>query len=140
MGKRPSIVLVCIFFSFCALSAKAQSNALLWSEITVYLDTLTFRTTGDLQVSFADPAPEGTLVLRDEVTFQDILVGPRWFPPGTSNGPDCKYFSIGPNEENAIRQSWSLASTGSGDLRIGIFAGVRCPARGPAGCHRSRAG
>jgi len=45
---------------------------ILWSELTVDLDTLTFTTTGDLNVWFEGCPPRGTLVSRDEVMYSEI--------------------------------------------------------------------
>lgn len=109
--KKLFIIFIFLYFSLCLFSSKSQAEAILWSELTIYLDTLTFTTTGDLNVTFPDGTPQGTLVSRDEEMYSDI-------EPGSWTCPECNYVAGDLLEWTIVQKTWNLDSTGSGDLTI----------------------
>lgn len=119
--KRLSVafrILFCVPLVQTILSSNTYATAIVWSEADVYLDTLTFTATGNLNVTFPDAVPHGTLVSRDEASYSDIVIGPSY----VGGCPECIYQI--PYEGYAsytrVQQTWSLASTGAGNLAIGI--------------------
>ncbi len=113
--KRLALVFLIMLFS-----SPAFAEAILWSEATVFLDTLTLTTTGDLNVSFADSEPTGTLTSRDEVFLTDIVSGDA---PSFYNGPDGSgknYYIeyLGLTAASVTEQSWGLISSGTGSLKV----------------------
>ena len=95
-----------IFFVSNYFLLEAQGTPILLSEVKVNLDSITFITTGDLDVSFKDTAPTGTFVGKSELFVSDLYqypVNPNYF---------------GTNIENYDTISWDLVTSGSGDLRV----------------------
>lgn len=112
--KRLSLLSATILFVMSLFSSESNASAILWSEVNVYLDTLKFTTTGDLNVSFVEQDPQGTLTTRDDVFYEELKEGTGY------------YENMYVNFENDYRpltsavKRWDLTSTGSGTLHVAI--------------------
>lgn len=106
-------IFLCLFLTPSFSVFEATASPILWSEAVVNLDTLAFTTTGDLNVSFANSTPRGTLVSRDEIFQEDIG---EW----SHSYGGIKYNYAALPGDTLVYKSWDLTSTGSGVLKIGL--------------------
>lgn len=117
---------VALFGSLALLFVLRAANAaaILWSELTVDLDTLGFNTTGNLEVTFTDGTPTGTLVSRDVISSEDIVhVSESPFTGSQFLCPECNYVGYGtggPNAWDPVTYTWGLSSIGSGSLVVEV--------------------
>lgn len=116
MNNFISFVL-CILLAPSFFALEAYASPVLWSQATVDLNDLTFSTTGDLKVSFANSTPRETIVCRDEIFQKDIV---EWGPGGAGDGSHriMNYAAI--TGDTYFHKSWDLTSTGSGVLTVGL--------------------
>lgn len=98
--KRVQSYFVFLLLPLCLLTINAHATAILWGEVDINLDSLTFITDGDLKVSFPNGAPTGTLVSRSEDSYEDAVTHS--------------------NKITTVQEGWSLTSTGSGHLQISV--------------------
>jgi hypothetical protein len=98
--------------------ATSRADAILWSEAQVFLDTLSYTTTGDLSIDFQSGAPNGTLTSRDEIMLEDVMAGS--FGGGGSPGVVYDYRAGDPSSWTTVENNWYFSSTGSGNLKIDI--------------------
>lgn len=113
--KRFAIV-ICAVLLLCP---SAYSSAIYWSEVTVFLDTISFTTSGDLSVDFTNGSPHGTLVSRDEVWYDDIIENNRIIPTQDGN-IECNYSAGDSEYYTTVSKTWALTSTGSGYLDFSV--------------------
>jgi len=112
--KKLFTLIIFLFIALNALEKEAVADAILWSEVTVFLDSITFYTSEGLDVSFKDQTPTGTLACRNEKFQNDIIVQDR-----TSEGI-LYHYGVDSSIVTRVRESWALSSTGSGYLQIGF--------------------
>jgi hypothetical protein len=111
--KRIGLFFLSIFLVTSFFVGEASASPVLWSKAAVDLDTLSFTTTGDLNVSFTNTAPTGTLVSQSDIFYTDIIEREATF-----EGVNYRYAAG--RGDTVVRQSWDLTSSGSGVLKVDL--------------------
>jgi hypothetical protein len=101
----------------CIFVSVSEATEIIWSEATVFLDTLSFtNVSGDANVSFAE-SPQGTLVSRNVVRYDDIV---ECGPGVDCDGQEINGINYVGGEElgwnTIVEKQYAINTTGSGEI------------------------
>lgn len=101
----------------CIAVSESQAIEIVWSEATVFLDTINFTTvSGDANVSFNE-SPQGTLVSRNVVMYDDVV---ECGPGVDCDGQETNGINYVGGEElswnTIVEQQWDITTSGSGEI------------------------